>query len=228
MRPFYDVLAHLCLDTFEPISTTATFGLDMATDATLTGLFMIKIFQHVSQIRKIQRPLPANHSIEASSQSYISEQDISMHHLFKEYLYQAVPTLIFSFTLNAIIVSNIFQDYTLIVVYTDLIIQLRLANDLLVLNRLSVGANNIHTINDPQTNELRGAYDAETPVSNPNLQYKVHFDEDINLNKKALVGNVNLNEDSIESYELNKQSQSSTDRQNCAISRRTEQTFPSA
>ncbi|ORY04914.1 hypothetical protein K493DRAFT_296742 [Basidiobolus meristosporus CBS 931.73] len=227
MRPFYNEIARLCLDTFEPVSTTATFVLDMTTDATLTGLFMIKIFQHTSQLRKLERP-QSNQQVDTSSQAYPPEQSISMNQLFKEYLYQAVPTLLFSFSLNAIIVSNVLLDYTLIVVYTDLIVQLRLANDLLVLNRLSAGASNFTTYGS-HSHGLKMTYDPTTPSSEPNLLlHKEAFEANSGINENIFDG-LGKSKRAEESYELvNRRILDEERSRSFSIPRRADQTFPSA
>ncbi|KAK9718314.1 hypothetical protein K7432_005576 [Basidiobolus ranarum] len=227
MRPFYDIAARLCLDTFEPISTTATFVLDMTSDATLTGLFMIKIFQHISLLRKME-PTQSNQAIEESSQPYVPDQGLSMHQLFREYLYQAVPTLLFSFTLNAIIVSNVLQDYTLIVVYSDLIIQLRLANDLLVLNRLSVGATNFHTSYGSHAHGLKVTYDTCAPPSEPNLlQQKTLPEENLKPNKGTFDEQTESTR-ADENFELKNRGPSVLERpKSFSIPKRADQTFPS-
>ncbi|KAL1915996.1 uncharacterized protein VTP21DRAFT_6000 [Calcarisporiella thermophila] len=129
MKPFYDSVARLCLDKLEPISTLSTFTLDMVIDFSLTLLFMIKIYD---QIRKSNR--------------YTCAPAAKMQRLFREYVFEAIPMLSLSICLNAIIVSDALAEYTLIIIYTDLILQLRLTNDLLVLNRLTD-----NSVSSPQT-----------------------------------------------------------------------------
>ncbi|KAL1915173.1 uncharacterized protein VTP21DRAFT_7654 [Calcarisporiella thermophila] len=120
MQPFYDAISKLCLDKLEPISTTLTFALDMSVDLSLTTLFMVKIYD---QVRENGR--------------YTYGPAVRMRRLFREYIYETVPMLVISMCLNGIIISNVLKDYTLILIYTDLILQLRLTNDLIVLNRLA-------------------------------------------------------------------------------------------
>ncbi|ORY07842.1 hypothetical protein K493DRAFT_310053 [Basidiobolus meristosporus CBS 931.73] len=149
-----------------------------------------------------------------------------MHHLFKEYLYQVIPTLLVSFTLNAIIVSNFLNDYTLIVVYTDLIIQLRLSNDLLVLNRMAASPNNGGTSNGPPS-DIKATLEASgTPINSNHLR-EVSFDTERGF-REGTFERFASPRTSAEQYEMNQRGVSTMERQSVSIPRRADQTFPSA
>ncbi|KAK9760870.1 hypothetical protein K7432_014682 [Basidiobolus ranarum] len=109
----------MCISILEPISTQITIAVDVLTDIVLTCLFMVKIFEHSKAVRRHV------------------QHEYWLHSLFKEFLYEAVPMLIISFVLNVCIFSGVLGRNTEILIHIDLILQLRLANDLLVLNRLS-------------------------------------------------------------------------------------------
>ncbi|KAL1921105.1 uncharacterized protein VTP21DRAFT_11740 [Calcarisporiella thermophila] len=148
MQPFYDSVARLCLDKLEPISTLLTFVLDMVADFSLTTLFMVKIYDQICQ-----------------SNRYTCGPASKMQRLFHEYVFEAVPMLCLSMCLNGIIISNILAEYTLIVIYSDLIVQLRLTNDLLVLNRLAdISSSNGQTSNYSQDHSSQSMNGTFTPV----------------------------------------------------------------
>ncbi|KAK9762829.1 hypothetical protein K7432_011044 [Basidiobolus ranarum] len=109
----------ICISVLEPISTQITIAVDVLTDIVLTCLFMVKIFEHSKAVRRHV------------------QQGYWLHSLFKEFLYEAVPMLIISFIINVCIFFGALGRNTEILIHVDLILQLRLANDLLILNRLS-------------------------------------------------------------------------------------------
>ncbi|KAL1914464.1 uncharacterized protein VTP21DRAFT_8847 [Calcarisporiella thermophila] len=146
MQPIYNSTIHVCLDRFEPISTLSTFVLDIITDFSLTALFMLKIYIH---LRKHDR--------------HISSSTQKIRRLFREYIYEAVPVLCLSIALNGLVVSNVFVEYTVILIYADLILQLRLTSDLLVLNRLTDETAIYASRTITSSLERSSKYDQETP-----------------------------------------------------------------
>ncbi|ORX77921.1 hypothetical protein K493DRAFT_321308 [Basidiobolus meristosporus CBS 931.73] len=122
----------VCISVLEPISTQITIAFDVVTDIVLTGLFMVKVFEHARAMRRH------------------AHNNQLLHSLFKEFLYEAVPMLTISFIINVCVFIGVLGRNTEILIHIDVILQLRLANDLLVLNRMaklreqSFGASGTH------------------------------------------------------------------------------------